>query len=51
METKIARTPEELEQVFKLRYQVYVEQEQKFGGINFPDKKMYDEFDNKSNSY
>lgn len=45
METKIARTREELDKVFQLRYMVYVEEEGKFGGVYFPGKRIRDEFD------
>ncbi len=48
MQIKTARSQEELEQVFSIRYQVYVEEEQKFSKENFPDKKMSDEFDYKT---
>lgn len=46
METKTATTQEELEKVFRLRYKVYVEEEQKFGGVELKEKKIQDEFDN-----
>ena len=45
METKVATTKEDLEKVFELRYKVYVEEEQKFGGVEFAEKKLKDEFD------
>ncbi len=47
MKTKIARTLEDLDKVFKLRYQVYVEEEQKYGGFSFVEKKLKDEFDDR----
>lgn len=46
METIIAASKEDLEKVFRLRYQVYVEEEQKFGGVELTEKKINDEFDN-----
>ena len=50
METRIAKTREELEEVFRLRYEVYVEEEKKFGGVHLPDKRIYDEFDDNPNT-
>lgn len=40
-----ALSAEHLEAVFRLRYQVYVVEEQKFGGIEFSEKQLKDEFD------
>lgn len=42
---KVAKTREDLCEVFKLRYRVYVEQDGRFDPDSFPDKMMHDEFD------
>jgi len=42
---KVARTPEELEDAYRLRYRVYVMEEGKFGEQSFPDGRIVDTFD------
>lgn len=45
METKIATTQENLEKMFNIRYRVYVEEEQKFRGIELVENIPKDEFE------
>ncbi len=42
---KVAATAKEIDAVFKLRHQVYVVEDQKFGGEIFPDERIIDRFD------
>ncbi|MDY6973088.1 MAG: GNAT family N-acetyltransferase [Thermodesulfobacteriota bacterium] len=42
---QVAQTPEELDDVFRLRYHVYVIEDNKFHVKDFPDERIYDRFD------
>jgi len=42
---KVARSAEELDNVFWLRHQVYVAEDKKFGDRGFPDQRISDRFD------
>ena len=45
IEIRVAKSEEDLKAVYELRHLVYVKQDGKFGGINFPNKMMSDKFD------
>lgn len=45
VEIKIARTREEIEAVYRLRYRVFAEEMGYVDPAEFPDKMLYDEFD------
>ena len=38
IEIRVAKSEEDLKAVYELRHLVYVKQDGKFGGINFPNK-------------
>jgi len=42
---KIATTPSELDDVYKVRYQVYVEEDSKFKNVKLENKRLFDLFD------
>lgn len=45
VEIKIARTREEIEEVYRLRYRVFAEEMGYVDPAQYPDKMLYDEFD------
>ncbi|MCG2695667.1 cyclic nucleotide-binding domain-containing protein [Candidatus Parcubacteria bacterium] len=48
IEIRVAKSKEDLEAVYKLRYEVYVVQDKKFNPKDFPNKMMSDKFDEHS---
>lgn len=42
---KVATTPSELDDVYKVRYQVYVVEDNKFKDLQLRNKRLYDQFD------